>query len=343
LLSGLAIGFAAGARLTSLPLVMPITLAPLVFPGVWKRKIMLMFCAGAGAMIGLAPTIWTASLAPAQFYFDNFRFPRLRLLDPTDIRAQKTVTWWRKGRFFFKKVIVPSWPMFLAYALFGVRSAKIWRQGRNATHFPCALILAVIPFVLAGCFAPSRYQYQHYYAFIPLLALGIAYGAHTAPWKVEWARRLALAIPVLGAILLELTALAKDRYAWVDEIRRPERWFAIRAHATAQRIREHVPSGKVLTLAPAWPIEAGLAIYPEFASGPFAWRSAPHLNIEQRRALHLIGPDDLAGFLAHDPPAAILTGFESSELEKPLRRFATEHGYGVVDLGKDRQLWVRPR
>src|SRR6185369_10049608 len=121
--------------------------------------------------------------------------------------------------------------------------------------------------------------------------------------------------------LLEVTARDKDRYAWTKEILRPERWFAVRMHAMAMQMREHVHNGKVLTLAPAWPIEAGLRIYPEFATGPFAWRSAHHLAAEKRREFRMVGPDDLADFLQSDPPAAILTGFETAELEAPLIRF----------------------
>ena len=149
-------------------------------------------------LLGLTPSIWTACVAPHQFYFDNFRFPRLRLLDPADTRAQKTMTWWRKGRFFIKEVVGPSWPLFLAYGLFGMRSAKHWWQQRTAAHFPCALIVAVIPFVFLGCSTPSRYQYQHYYVFVPLMALGIAYGANAVPWKSRSFRGITLTLPVLN-------------------------------------------------------------------------------------------------------------------------------------------------
>jgi hypothetical protein len=344
LVAGLAIGLAAGTRLTSLPLVVPITLAPLVYPIPSKRKFILLLSSGTGALVGLGPTLWLACLAPEQFYFDNFRFPRLRLVDPNDVRAHKTVTWWRKGRFFIKEIVMPSAPLFAASAFFVLRSARSWIRERGAVHFPNALIVAMIPFVLIGCFAPSRYQYQHYYAFVCLLALGIAYGANASPWKTHARRGSALALPVIASLGMQWDPGAKDQYAWIREIARPERWFPVRAHRIAQQIRGHVATGgKVLTLAPAWPIEAGLRIYPEFASGPFAWRSAPYLAPEQRRKFRMIAPSDLPALLENDAPAAILTGFEDRPLEKPLFQFAERHGYQPVELGKGRQLWVAPR
>jgi hypothetical protein len=141
---------------------------------------------------------------------------------------------------------------------------------------------------------------------------------------------------------MNVVGAGKDRYAWVGEIVRPERWFPMRAHSIALQMRARVPRGKVLTLAPAWPVEAGLGIYPEFATGPFAWRTAHHLPALRRREFDLIAPEDLPGFLENDAPAAILTGFESGGLEKPLIRYATEHAYEVVDFGKDRRLWIAP-
>ena len=340
--AGVVTGIAAGTRLTALPLAMPMTLAPLAFPLPWKHRVTLAVGVGIGVVIGLAPTLWLCALAPEQFYFGNFQFPHLRLLDPTDTRGQKTMSWWRKGRFFIKEVIVPSWPLFLAFAVFGLRSVRQWMRDRTTAHFPGALIVAVIPFVLLGAFAPSRYQYQHYYAFVPLLALGIAYGVNASPWTMGVSRPTALVLLALATMVMNIAGTGRNGFGWVAEIAQPARWFPMRAHATAQKMRGHLPEGEVLTLAPAWPLEAGLRIYPEFASGPFGWRSARHLRPEQRRALDMIAPDDLPQFLDASPPDGILLGFESDELEKPFLRFATERGYQCVDLGKERQLWIKP-
>ena len=119
-------------------------------------------------------------------------------------------------------------------------------------------------------------------------------------------------------------------------------WFPNRIARIGAQIREHSPRGPIFTLAPIYPIEGGLRIYPEFATGPFAWKSARFVSPERRSQLHLIVPDDLEAFLATKPPGAILTGVEEPALEKPLVEYSRAHQFIPVSLGKERALWLPP-
>ena len=89
-------------------------------------------------------------------------------------------------------------------------------------------------------------------------------------------------------------------------------------------------------------MEAGLKTYPEFSTGPFAWKSARLVATDRRSALHLIAPDDLENLLSARPPGGILTGVEESTLEKPLIEYSLAHQFIPVKLGKDRTLWLPP-
>jgi hypothetical protein len=89
-------------------------------------------------------------------------------------------------------------------------------------------------------------------------------------------------------------------------------------------------------------LEGGRQIYPEFATGPFAWRSARFASADDRRRLKLIAPEDLATLLERDPPAALLTGVEEKDLEAPLVAYAESHGYRPQKLTKRRLLWLPP-
>ena len=107
----------------------------------------------------------------------------------------------------------------------------------------------------------------------------------------------------------------------------PATWPVFAVHAKAEAIAKLVPHGRVLTLAPLFPLEAGCEIYPEFATGPFAWRTAPFIAPAERQIYDFVGPAELESYLAGDPPAAILTGFEHANWEEPLLSYAGRHHY----------------
>jgi hypothetical protein len=230
--------------------------------------------------------------------------------------------------------------------MIGVPAGWRWLKTRAERDLPSALLFLALPFLLIGCFAPSRYQYQHFYVFIPFVVLGVLLG-FIATWAHPAARgRMAKLLAILllcAAGNVTTSAIRKDGWSSLDWVRnsvQPAEWFPVRAHQLGQQIRTIVGSGKVLTLAPAWPLEGGCGIYPEFATGPFAWRSAHLMDPARRPLLRLVAPDDLVAFLADDPPAAILTGVEDAALEEPLIAYAKAHGYSATKLTRKRTLWL---
>lgn len=342
--AGFLAGFAVGTRLTFAPALVPLCAVAFLFPVEMRRRWILVVCFTLSSLIALSPSLYFLATAQEPFIFGNFQFPRLRLLDPENTRIRKTMSWARKLRFFFKEVALLSWPLFAAYVIATAPRIADWVKNRASRDLPCVMLFSVLPFLLIGCFAPSRYQYQHYYAFIPLLVGGVIVALGSADRL--YARRLVWQTGGLLAVALALVchrglrAGISSELSWIRNAGNPAEWFAVRAHKLGETIREQVPTGKVLTLAPAWPLEGGCGIYPEFASGPFAWRSAQWLESSRRPAFHMVAPSDLQSFLQSDPPAAILTGVEDSELEKPFVQYATERGYQPMKLNKKRLLWL---
>lgn len=338
--SGALLGLAIGTRLTFAPIGMPLALFPVLFSTSWRRRFThtAVFC--LAGVVACAPSLYFLFTDREAFLFGNLEFPRLRLLDPENTRIQKTMTWWRKLRYFAKEIVLPSWPLFAAYMLVGVRPALTWLQTRRDGSMAAALVITVLPFALLGCFAPSRFQYQHYYLFAPLLVLGVTFGAG----QLQRQTLVAILAAVSALTLLAQTVREGGRgsFAWVGRAMVPRKWFPAKARSVGDAIRARSPEGKVLTLAPLWVLEGGLQIYPEFATGPFAWRSAPFAPIEARQRLKLVGSADLEALLERNPPAAILTGVEDEQLERPLVAYAESRGYRSQLLSKSRLLWLPP-
>ena len=117
-------------------------------------------------------------------------------------------------------------------------------------------------------------------------------------------------------------------------------WFPNEAHKIGTEIALRVDKGRVLTLAPIFPLEGKLEIYEEFATGPFAWRTAHLLPYTKRRELAIISESDLDDFLKTKLPNAILVGYEGG-LEEPFFRFAKNNSYKGSKLSNGKILFIR--
>lgn len=339
-IAGLLGGLGAGCRLTFGPMLIPLCLLAFLVKGSVRTKVLHGLCWGGGAFIGLLPSIWLWALAPEQFVFGNLEFPRLRLSDPTNTRIQKTIRWSAKLRYFFKEIVRPSWPLFAVFLLLAIRPGWNWvryRRGNTVAGFA----LAVLPFALLGCFAPSRYQYQHFYGVIAIVAVAVfaSLPVLSGRWNLRITSIAAL-VMVVGAVIAGSSHdRVNETYRIVPE--EPKEWFVFDYPRQAAEIRSYVSNGKVLTLSPTLPLEAHLSIYSEFASGPFAFRSAHLMTVERAKRTDMVAPGMLWAFLEAAPPAAILTGVEDDALEEPLVEYAKAHAYRKVELERKRELWVR--
>jgi len=337
--SGCMAGLAVGTRLTFAPAALALPLAILFAPLPRRQQISGMAIWSLAGLISLAPCWYFLAFHREQFLFDNLAFPRLRLADPSDTRVQKTMVWWRKLRFFGKEVLERSGP--LAIAFIAAALLPIWTKIR-AQRRPSFALIAValaLPAALIGCFLPSRFQYQHYFVVLPLACLGIAYAcAELRRWQIGI---------VLGAALVAASGIGGTdpgkkpsgvrAYREVGQMLHRDEWFTERLRMDYAKVGRN---DKVLTLSPAPVLEMGARIYPEFATGPFAWRAAHLVPTEKRAQLKFVSADDLEAFLKDQAPDAILTGVEDEILEKAFITYAQSHGYASVKLGRQRVLWT---
>lgn len=336
--AGLCGGVAAGCRLTFAPTLLGLFVFVLLFPLTWRRRLSHAAALTLSATLALSPTLYFLATEPNRFIFSNFEFPRLRLLDPENTRIQKTTSIWRKTRFFIKEIMLPSWPVFLLWFAVVARPGWQWLRTRTGNSV-AGLWVVLTPFVLVGCFSPSRYQLQHYFVFIPMLVVAVVCSAVkiTQITRIKW---LMIVSAMLVSVIMAGRA-ARD-YGVVEQLAQREEWFSSRLSRQAGEIRAAVPNGRILTLAPTIPLATRLRIYPEFATGTFGWRSASLVAGEKRDAFHLVAPEDLAEFLRSQPPAAVLTGVEKDEDEAPLVEWAKSNGFQPQALKKKRTLWLPP-
>jgi hypothetical protein len=144
---------------------------------------------------------------------------------------------------------------------------------------------------------------------------------------------------LVAAMALGAIVAGVGPYCHLWTLFHPGDWVPNQTHAIGLAIRRDVPSGRVLTLAPIFPLEGKLDVLPEFATGPFAARVATMVGQDEQTLYRLLDEDDLRVVLAAHPAQGVLLSGEG-QLEAPFRNYAqAEQMVVVTPLGKDRELW----
>ena len=146
----------------------------------------------------------------------------------------------------------------------------------------------------------------------PLIALPLAL-AILAGGLSPAGRELAK-IVLVAASLVAVVSQAPRLLQHLGRAAHPDEWTVSRVHASgvemAERLAAAKLTGKVATLAPIYPLEGGVPVYPEFATGPFAFRTADLTQPDLARWYRMVSPSGLAELFTADPPAALLIGFD---------------------------------
>lgn len=338
-LSGLFLGVGIGTRLTVAPLPAPCILALLLVPIAHTNRAKALILFVAGLVVALLPTFALLAIAPAQFYFGNFTYhgPVEQLYQQSTFPYKITLL--HRTLFALKQLAAsPSTLLLIAgFAAIGIWPAR--RAWRDLISRPESFtICLMLPFLFAGCWIPIPPHRQYYYTLIPILLLGIVYALPNdrfSPRRIGW----------MMTFLISLEIMESIPTFWQDKtLFRPSRWESVMVHRQAIEIRKYVAAGPVLTLQPIYPLEAGLPIFNELATGPFAWRTAPFLTDKQRQAFHVIDPDNVETFLRSHPPSAALTATELAQQKLPREMLSSLQADGYVPrpVAQHWILWISP-
>jgi 4-amino-4-deoxy-L-arabinose transferase-like glycosyltransferase len=340
LASGILVGLATGTRLSFLLAGIPFVLAIFYVPHSAikpkRRMSLLAFC--LGMTIGLLPAIFLFAFDPQKFIFGNFVYAELNTSYREETAYKGPMTLLEKWEYM--QIEIMQLPgnliLFLATIFFAFTMGVIqYREKSIAVDF--ILILLLIVFLAISSFLPTPAFYQYFYAPVPFAIVGILYGLANASELLgrrgNWAIILYIQmVVILGFFLMQ-------DLSYVIRLKNLESWYPLSVHQIGKEIQILVPQGKILTLTPIYPLDGGGEIYRDFATGPFAWRTAHFLTEEERDKLEVVSEDDLQEFLVEDPPAAILVGMHPG-VEAMFIEFAQQNGYREVEITNKLSLWL---
>jgi hypothetical protein len=201
------------------------------------------------------------------------------------------------------------------------------------------LLLGLVAVLLVGSWGPTPTQYQYYYQVVPFLVLATFQAIARLPdTSARWAR-------VIGVTAVVALVVGLPRWYWpVIHVGSPQRWTPVAVHQAGGWVRTQLPpEARVLTTDVAIPLEAGLTVYPEYATGRHSLHVAPFLSPQQRRSLHVAWAEELDQMLAERPPDAVFLDCRVRADSMVLIAYAQRQGFRPIQSPDGKyELWIAP-
>ena len=355
--SGASIGLAALIRFNYASLIVVLLILylmnRLVQNPAGNSKTLISFF--AGLFIAAIPALGWIVYSPAAFYYTNLVYPRLNTIYYQGLLFKSNMDFVTKVGGFLSHIL--SSPIdFILYALLlfvGVASFVFFLRRRSSTDLN-KLALAGFAFTLfLTAFAPTPTQQQYFFAPLPFLVIILAVIGLEIYQKSSRAFYLTILFVLFAS---NPTFKISNPIIDMNYLSNPSQWTPLQVHDFGDEIKQYMPKGRILTLIPMIPLEAGYDIYPFTATGPFLWRTSLLLSPQRRGLYGVTSPDELSGILQKNPPDGILTGFETpydgftkddpGNLETPFIDYAKENGYKPIILPssfiyRPITLWVK--
>jgi hypothetical protein len=296
-----------------------------------------------------------AVTAPQKFLFGNLVYIRLNTGYRKVLNYGEAMTLGSKLPYFIENVL--SEPVsLLIYVLalaFGITVILRLIKTKDASLIPALLVAFLSLCMFISAFGPTPTWPQYFFAPLPYIIIG---GMWLIALLFQKSFRLGWSLAILLVILAFTNRSTEGAFRDIARLQNSTGWIPLQIHTFAQEIHAALPQGKVLTLAPIFPLEASLDSYEMFTVGPLVWRSAHILSAEKRQVYGIVSYSELESYLEDQPPDAILLGVEdrydgfwiynAGALEAPLLEYAEMHGYHPLELSPgfgegEETLWVK--
>ncbi len=307
-----------------------------------------------GLLTAALPALGLIAVAPNGFYFTNFVYTRLNTVYYQELLYKLNMDLGSKITGFLFHISPLDFILYALLLSVGVISFVQYIRKKSPIDLIKVAVAAFAFTLFLTAFAPTPTQQQYYFAPLPFLVIILAMVGS----DVYQINKLGLYLTILVVLFaLDPQLNISNPLDGLKNLSNPSQSTPIQVHDFGEEIKQYVPKGRILTLIPMIPLEAGYDIYPFTATGPFIWRTSLLLTTQRRAKYGVISPEELPAILNQDPPDAILTGFEDPNagfirndpgtLETPFVNYAKENGYTPISLyasfiGRPITLWVRP-
>jgi hypothetical protein len=326
--AGFLLAIATGIRLSLAVTFVPCALS-LAFgniPITWRRRVLALVGAMVAASVAFLP-VWQLLLkAPREFVFGNFEYASLNTQYYQALGGGGPMNLLGKVYHLLQTFLTDPGNAALLIFFLAALVAMVRRAGDVAGDGEILFLLGFVIALLIGSWGPTPTQYQYYFQLLPFLVLTVWSVVARRPESAGgWARAVGIA-----AVVAIGTGL--PRWYWpIIRLTTPQRWTPVVAHHDAAWLRRQMPSGgKVLTTDVAIPLEAELAVYPEYAVGRHPIHVAPFLAPRQRRTQRIAWAEELDRLLVERPADAVFVDRRVELDSADLLAYARKRGYRMI-------------
>ncbi len=333
-LAGFFLAIAIGFKVNYVFVVPPFALAALVVPrecSFLRRLTRSALPMLLGGVIGGLPTLFFLISDPQSFFGHTLRyFTTAHRAYWLTLDAPKTMT--LAGKALIAESVWLSGTALLAIctasflALLHVLPGQLAKPDHPLRQWPVVVTAGLVVTGALISFVPTPSFPQYFappIAFIIVLAV-LLYGQLDGDGRK-------IAAPLLATVAILSVAGGVSRLLpGIHALFMPKKWEGVLVHEQARQMAATIGAAsrrtRIATLSPIYPLEAGFAIYPEFAAGPFLYRVADLIPSADRRYFRTTSESGLPAFLDADPPTAIIVGDEG-KLDLAFFDYARSRGY----------------
>ncbi len=342
-LAGVLLSIAAGMKVSAVMFIPPIAIAAFFLPAGFtfserlKRVVLPLM---VGGLLGAVPLFWYLLSDPQLFIAHVLKFhtgPHIAYWEANAAsepelalglasKLQLAYSAWLSGSSLVLTMALLT--LVLMVASLRVSSGALANSGIGQA----IVVLAIMCLTAVFAFVPTPGFPQYYVqpiVCIPIL-LALIYRLLPAASRQQ-------VVPMIGAGILVMLVLGLPRLglgmlAATNPSKFTPQKFVEGGAALRQAIAQSgQPEGPVATLVPLYPLEADLPVYPEFATGPFAYRIAQFTPTELAQHYQIVGDDQIEDLFNETPPAAFVLGYDST-LEASLLQYALTNGYQKAEI-----------
>ncbi|MBV1926385.1 MAG: hypothetical protein KUG62_04455 [Rhodobacteraceae bacterium] len=342
LIAGVCLSIAVGMKVSAVVFIPPIAIGAFLLPRHMpfsRRALNVALPMIAGGILGALPLFWRLISDPQLFLAHILKFhtgPHVAYWQANAAgepgiamglvgKLQLAYGTWLSGAGLVM-VITLFYLVWVSFA--DMRSGSVARPRHLGQIL---VVLGALAMTAAMSLVPTP-GFQQYY-IQPLVCMPILCAIFYRRLPRDYHHRV---MPIFGAGLVVLLLLGLPRLGpGLVRFAEPAEFTTTKVARGGAALRQAVassavPGGPVATLFPIYPTEAGLPVYPEFATGPFAYRIAAFTDPSLAEHYTMVAEDGLKALFDATPPSAFLLGYDPI-LEAPFFSYARANGYRQVE------------